>query len=436
MSPSDPFSEFGDQKRTRLYLDPGGRKRQSPEIPSVQPIGSGFDESKLRTGALDESNPLIASSFSMLSLVPKLRNLPFHNAINELKERMSGEIKGFETRALQKGASQNQVYTAKYFLCTLIDATVLNTPWGKQSGWSHNTLSSLFFRELFGGERFFQIVKELKQQPAQNLDLLELAYLCLSLGFEGKYRHSSDGLYALEKERQDLYLLIQKIKGDFQPDLSIHWQGLGKLHHSPIRDVPLWVFAVVAGVLLMLVYMGFFWGLGKNSDRVYADLINMKNNVKNIKPVQFGQSIVTQRLPDSTTDWWRRFLKEEIEDKKVAVLDGPILRISDSFPSGGAQIKEDFIPMLVKIAQELGNETTRIEVIGHTDNQRIIFSTRFKSNWELSMARAKNVANILKDHGSLGERISFEGMADKEPITLDNTPVGRKQNRRVDIYIR
>ena len=49
----------------------------------------------------------------------------------------------------------------------------------------------------------------------------------------------------------------------------------------------------------------------------------------------------------------------------VTVLDGPILRISNAFPSGSDQILKDFRPMLAKIARELKNDTSRIEVIGH-----------------------------------------------------------------------
>jgi type VI secretion system protein ImpK len=49
----------------------------------------------------------------------------------------------------------------------------------------------------------------------------------------------------------------------------------------------------------------------------------------------------------------------------VTVLDSPILRISNAFPSGSDQILKDFRPMLAKIARELKNDTSRIEVIGH-----------------------------------------------------------------------
>jgi type VI secretion system protein ImpK len=150
---------------------------------------------------------------------------------------------------------------------------------------------------MWGGEEFFQILDRLKQQPAQNLDLLELAYLCLSLGFEGKYRYSKDSLHTLEKERQELYLLIQRLKGDSQRELSIYWQGLRDLRNPLIRHVPLWVFAVVAGVLLMLVYMGFAFAIRGSSDRAYSELIAMEQKVKVTQPVELLAPVEVQPPP-------------------------------------------------------------------------------------------------------------------------------------------
>jgi type VI secretion system protein ImpK len=436
MSESDPFSDFGDDDKTVIRPSPGGRRRQTPVSPPVQPMGAGRSQSDLQAVDVEGTNPLITGSYSLLSLVPRLRNLPSHSAIKELRQSLFGELKGFENRVLQKGVSRNQVEIAKYLLCSLIDETVLNTPWGSQSGWGHNSLSSELFKKMWGGEEFFQILDRLKQQPAQHLDLLELAYLCLSLGFEGKYRYAKGSLHTLEKERQELYLLIQRLKGDAQPELSTHWQGLRDLRNPLIRHVPLWVFAVAAGVLLMLVYMGFAFAVRGSSDRAYSELIGMAQKVKITQPVELLAPVQVQPPPPSIAVRFTNILAEEIARNMVAVVDGSILRIFNAFPSGSAIVRKDYRPMLAKITQELQNENTRIVVIGHSDNQKIKFSARFKSNWHLSMARAENVASVLDNQGSLGERMSFEGMADKDPIAPNNTKANRALNRRIDIHIR
>jgi type VI secretion system protein ImpK len=436
MSPSDPFSEFGDDDRTIIRPSPGGRRRQPPASSPAHVSVPDIDERKFRAGDMEGSNPLISCSFALLSLVTKLRNLPQHNAISELQQQLVGEIKSFETRALQKGASRNQVDITKHFLCSLIDETVLNTPWGHSGGWANNSLSNLFFKEVRGGEKFFQILDRLKQQPAQHLNLLQFAYLCLSLGFEGKYRNADNGAHILEKERQELYLLAQRLKGDAPPELSIHWQGMRDLRNPLSRYVPFWVLVVVAGALLMLVYMGYALAIRGTTDRVYDELIAMAQKVDETKPIQTLRPVQQQKLPSSVTDRFRKLLAGEIAQNQVEVLDGPILRIFNSYPSGRARIKKEFRPMLAKISRELQNGASRIVVIGHTDNQKIKFSARFKSNWHLSRARAENAANILNSNGILGKRVSFEGMADKDPIAPNDTKKNRALNRRIDIHIR
>ena len=436
MSPSDPFSEFGDDDRTIIRPSPGGRRRQPPASSPAGFNASGIDGPKFRAGDLEGSNPLISCSFALLSLVTKLRNLPQHNATSELQQQLVGEIKSFENRVLQKGASRNQVDITKLFLCSLIDETVLNTPWGNSCGWANNSLSNLFFKEVRGGEKFFQILDRLKQQPAQNLNLLEFAYLCLSLGFEGKYRSSDSGAHALEKERQEIYLLVQRLRGDAPRELSIHWQGMRDLSNPLSRYVPFWVLVVVAGALLMLVYMGYALAIRGTTDGVYDELITMAQKVEETQPIQTLPPVQRQKLPPSLTDRFRKLLAGEIAQNQVGVLDGPILRIFNSYPSGRARIKQEFRPMLAKIARELQNDASRIVVIGHTDNQKIKFSARFKSNWHLSRARAENAANILNENGALGKRVSFEGMADKDPIAPNDTKKNRALNRRIDIHIR
>jgi len=437
MSPSDPFSEFGDDDRTIIRPSPGGRRRQMPVRSPAEFSGPDMDERKFRAGDLEGSNPLISCSFALLSLVTKLRNLPQHNAISELQQQLVGEINSFENRVLQKGATRNQVDITKHFLCSLIDETVLNTPWGHSGGWANNSLSNLFFKEVRGGEKFFQILDRLKQQPTQNLNLLEFGYICLSLGFEGQYRDSNNGAHILEKERQELYLLVQRLKGDAPPELSIHWQGMRDLRNPLSRYVPFWVLVVVAGALLMLVYMGYALAIRGTTDGVYDELIGMAQKVEETQPIQTLPPVQPKKkFSPSLTDRFRKLLAGEIAQNQVGVLDGPILRIFNSYPSGRAWIKQDFRPVLAKIARELRNDTTRIVVIGHTDNQKIKFSARFKSNWHLSRARAENAANILNENGALGKRISFEGMADKDPIAPNDTKKNRALNRRIDIHIR
>jgi type VI secretion system protein ImpK len=435
MNPSDPFSKSGDDDRTVIRPSPGGRGRRMTSMPPAQSGRFELPENVLRQDYFNGINLLTGSAFYLLSLVPKLRTLSVYHEINNLQDRLVSEIRAFENSALQLGAPQKQVNIAGYFLCALIDETVLNTPWGSQSNWGQNSLLIQFHNEAWAGEKFFQILDRLKQQMAQNLNLLELAYLCLSLGFEGKYRIMDSGHRALDQLHRELYLLIQRIRGDFERSLSIRWKGLRGLRSPLRRQVPLWVITVVTGSLLMLIYLGFAYAINNFSDRVNKELFELARKVKQSQPRLAAEPVAF--IQTSTgVDRFRKLLAGEIAQNMIAVIDGPILRISDAFPSGSDQIKNDFLPLLAKIAREVHNDTTRVLVVGHTDNIKIKFSARFPSNWHLSSARAKNVADIIKGHGLPGDRVRFEGRADGDPIAPNDTAANRARNRRVDIHIR
>jgi type VI secretion system protein ImpK len=436
MKPSDPFSDINDGDKTIIRPSPGGRRPQAPTPHPQRTAATALTGDSIQAIDASGDNPLIVSAFSLLSLVTKLRNLPIHDAVNELQDRLIAEIKRFESGALTKGASQSQMDIAKYLLCALLDETVLNTPWGSRSGWGHNSLSSLFYKKLVGGEEFFQILDRLKQQPSQNQDLLELAYLCLSLGFEGKYRYINNGLLTLERERHDLYLLVQQIKGDPQPELSTRWRGAGEEPNPLIRHVPLWVLAGVAGVVLMLIYMGFSFAIRNRSDQLYDKLFEVARRIDKAPATPLTQPLEVVRPTSSIGTRLKRALAEEIAQRKVTVIENRGLRIFNMFSSGNAEVRYDYQPVFGKIVQELQSENFNILVLGHTDNQRLKFSTRFKSNWHLSQARAESAAKALVANGLDTRRVRSEAMADKDPIAPNNTQANRALNRRIDIFFR
>lgn len=116
---------------------------------------------------------------------------------------------------------------------------------------------------------------------------------------------------------------------------------------------------------------------------------------------------------------------------------GLIIRMSNSilFDSGTANIKSDNSSSLSTIGTLLNSMPNYIRIEGHTDNLPIS-NTKFKSNWELSVLRATNMAEILiNDAGIKPERISVLGYGEFRPIADNSTAEGRAKNRRVDIVI-
>src|SRR5690554_7013039 len=171
-------------------------------------------------------NPLVAAASPVLSELVRLKHNTESEDLAALKERLSAEVKLFEHRALQEGVENSQVMATRYVLCTAIDEAVVTTPWGNESEWSQMSLLSSFHNETFGGEKFFQLLERLSRNPVKHLHLLKLMYLCLSLGFEGKYRVMPRGTLELEVIRDSLYRQIRQLRGDVPSEISPHWQVL------------------------------------------------------------------------------------------------------------------------------------------------------------------------------------------------------------------
>lgn len=133
-------------------------------------------------------------------------------------------------------------------------------------------------------------------------------------------------------------------------------------------------------------------------------------------------------------------LREEIQKGQVEVTqDGSRVTISirerGSFPSGQATLIEPFTPVLRKIGQALETIPGTLLVSGHTDNVPIA-TDRFRSNWELSAARAVTVVHKLIEAGKVEpQRLTVEGYADTRPVDTNATAEGRARNRRVEITI-
>ncbi len=147
------------------------------------------------------------------------------------------------------------------------------------------------------------------------------------------------------------------------------------------------------------------------------------------------------RLKDTMRDLEQR-LGKEIKDKQVRLKmaeRGLVITFVAEvlFDSGKAEIKEDAFSILNKVAKVIRKRASGrdIGVEGHTDNVPIVHSG-WKSNWELSTARATSVLHYLINKGSLQpERLSAIGYGEYRSIAPNETEEGRQLNRRVEVVV-
>lgn len=237
-------------------------------------------------------NGLVNAASTLLAVLVKLRNTVSHENVSSLYSQLVHEIKQFEHRVKSEGHRAEIALAARYCLCSALDEAVLNTPWGAHSNWGQKTLLSTFHNETSGGEKFFLILDRMRQEPSQNLDMLELLYYLLSFGFEGKYKINPRGKDQIDDLRDDLYRSIKSYRGDFERELSPTWRGSGGRNSSLINYIPLWVIAACVGALMLLTYSGFRVWLHHDSESVYQGLqqISTTNASNNSETQSSGSS--------------------------------------------------------------------------------------------------------------------------------------------------
>lgn len=485
MSNKDPFAEPDDNERTVIRPNPGGRRPAAPppQQPTYQqpdpgqvppqgayptqpqqpasdamadPMSYGVPQQAQRPAAsaprqdadgeaalalsMTGMNTLNACAATLFSLISRIRNRAQHMDADKLRQSVIAEVRGFENRALQAGIEAQTVKVARYALCATLDDVVLNTPWGGQSSWAVQSMVATFHRETVGGDRFYDLLARLEQAPGPNIDLLEFLYMCLSLGFEGRLRVEQGGTDKHLNIRNGLSRIIRGQRGPVERDLSPHWQGLDMPHKPLSAWKAIWIAAGVASVILALGYTGFSYALGTKSEHLIGQLSALESTgVPELKRRAPEPPPPPPPPPEAPSVKVAAFLKPEIDEGLVTVFDKGntiTVRIAGAgmFGSGSDQVKDEFLPKLLRVAEALNDSAGPIIVVGHSDNVPIK-SSRFPSNMHLSLARAESVMKVLGGKLADPARMTAEGRAEKEPIESNDTKEGRAKNRRIEVVL-
>lgn len=452
----NPFAEPDDDNRTVIRPNPGrrGPVTAKPPVDSGGELPRRQETANSRVAAVAEGtenisiggDALAAAAAPLLQLMARLRNTVTPPDSGDLRERTVRQIKVFEQEARDKGVPLEQLRPAHYALCASLDDVVLNTPWGSSGTWSERSLVSTFHQEVRSGERFFDVLKQMRDNPGRFLPVVKLMYLCMSLGFIGQYRLSRRGVGDINRIREETYaVIVRQQPKAADPDLAPHTKGVDAPYRPARIRVPLWVAASAGLGIVAALFVWFTIGLNAASDDVFARLqgappAHMPTITR--APVVAPQPAPAPppRPPEPTVlDRLRKFLQPEIEQGLVEVagtVGQPIVRITarGMFASGSATVDPKFKPLLDRIGLALKEEHGAVHVIGYTDDQPIR-TIAFPSNFQLSTARALAAGKIMAASVGDAGRLNAEGRADADPIAPNSTPEGRERNRRIEVVL-
>jgi type VI secretion system protein ImpK len=430
---SSPHPSFQARHGTVLRPRPGAGRRPAAAASARNTDGREPPQvakawQRLPLGPVQGLNPLLSAAAPLLLLAGQLHGQAQFRDMNGLRSRVLAEIKRFKDQCRQLEIADRFVIAASYALCAVIDEAALPSSWEAQGDWAQYSLLMEFHEEATGGTKFFDVLEGIKVDPAQYIDLMELMYACLAVGFQGMFAVADDGNRKLEKIQQDLYQRIRDFRGPVESQLAPHWQGEDDRRRRLIHFVPWWV--VGAGVLVIVAgtFLTYRVQLARAAAPLQAQLARIGVDDFSTVPVTAQSKGLRLRELLAAQVQQGTLVVEEEGGRTRLTLVAPNL-----FAPASAAINVQYVDTLRDVGAAMNQVPGRILVVGHTDDQPLK-SLKYGDNFELSRERARSVVAQLKVQIRDAGRIEATGVGSTQPRSQPaSTTENRARNRRVEI---
>lgn len=182
-----------------------------------------------------------------------LRNRAAPTDAAMFRERIRRFLDDFDKNATRQHASPDDIHSAKYAFCALVDEVILSSNFAIRDAWERHPLQLALFGEQLAGEQFFVQLEELRALGAKRLPALEVFHHCLLHGFKGKYLlEGPEKLHYLVARVGDEVIHHKGKRASFAP----HWAIPDRIKHALRSEVPIWVITCVMALLGVLGYIG------------------------------------------------------------------------------------------------------------------------------------------------------------------------------------
>jgi len=221
----------------------------------------------IRERVIKPDNLLLENSMNVFHLImPLISDDRGASAAQDLRAQLLHLFEVFEKRCYESQLDSGSVEDAKYAMAAFVDEKVMSSAWPHKLSWMGKPLQLEFFGDNLAGEGFFKRLTKLRQNCDRNIDVLEIYYLCMQLGFEGMYRMR--GLEQLQALQVDLRTQIADFRNRVPRTLSPHGVATGSFMEKVQREVPYWVIAIISVSIIFVTYLIFVILLSNKADSV------------------------------------------------------------------------------------------------------------------------------------------------------------------------
>jgi len=228
-------------------------------------------KNQIQTGEKRKTLAELASE--SLILILQLRATDDYGNAESLKNRIIEMFDRFEHNARNTGIDNEKVRLAKFALIAFLDETIISSSWNQKDSWLTEPLQLKIFDTFNAGEEFFNYLSELRQRSSSNKDLLEIFYLCLALGFKGKYQLQSP---------ENLRRVIDDLNLELHPEMYSAVDAIspnGKPKETFIQTtkggLPLWIYPAAAIIIFFIFYFIMSNSISAKASEVVEPLKNL-----------------------------------------------------------------------------------------------------------------------------------------------------------------
>jgi type VI secretion system protein ImpK len=177
---------------------------------------------------------------------------------NDLRPKVAAMLADFDKRAERYRINQKIIQVSKFALAAFVDETVLMNNFPMRDQWEKNALQLELFGEQLAGNKFFEKLQAMLGQIEVTKDAVEIYYMCMLLGFKGRYAvYEQDKLLAIMQQSANALVKAGKIAS---VELSPHWLVNDQPEPPKKRGMPVWAkLGALGGLgLAFIVYLIMF----------------------------------------------------------------------------------------------------------------------------------------------------------------------------------
>jgi type VI secretion system protein ImpK len=224
-------------------------------------------------------NALIAAANRLLTEITYIKYKKTCGNIVKFHKHLLTEMQKFQIKAETMQYDADNILISRYILSAAIDEAISKTSWGKQANWQEYSLLKELPHNTNADDHFFIILERISRAPSKFIDNIELIYLMLTLGFEGKFQDQPQLRLELQNISDQTYQIIRAYRGEINKQLSPTISMAKNFRKQKPRYFPIWLTTIITAVCIACSYLAFNYALNSRATQFVKQIQTITDKI-------------------------------------------------------------------------------------------------------------------------------------------------------------